>query len=164
MADIFDSLLNLEEQYYDEGYAQGTTDGHQAGLIEGRIFGLERGFEKFLEIGKLQGRTAVWNSRIADPKYSNTSSQSLQITNPRAQKTVQQLRLILTNVPYKNDDDAVDEVEETLKKARVKARMVERMIGEKSEEEERKKDGGEESIEDMGKTAAAAAHALKALD
>ncbi|KAL7623293.1 hypothetical protein AAE478_006974 [Parahypoxylon ruwenzoriense] len=62
--DLFDDVLNLEEQYYKEGYEQGYSDGAEAGRIEGRSVGLKKGFEKFLEAGRLQGRAIVWANRI----------------------------------------------------------------------------------------------------
>lgn len=66
--DPFDSLLSLEDQYYNEGYEQGVADGSRAGRIEGRIFGLEKGFEKFVSMGKLHGRAAIWHARLSTEK------------------------------------------------------------------------------------------------
>jgi len=69
-SDPFDDLLGLEEQFYDEGYQLGAADGAKAGRIEGRIFGLERGFEKYAECGKLHGRSLVWLNRLPNaPKF-----------------------------------------------------------------------------------------------
>lgn len=64
--DPFDSLLNLEENFYDDGYQLGVADGSRAGRIEGRAFGLEKGFEKFLPMGILHGRSTVWAGRLAN--------------------------------------------------------------------------------------------------
>ena len=63
-ADLFDSLLNLEETFYSEGYAAGVVDGERAGLVEGRIFGLEKGFEKYVRMGRLHGKATVWAGRL----------------------------------------------------------------------------------------------------
>lgn len=90
--DIFDSLLNLEDEFYDEGYQLGVADGSRAGHIEGRVFGLEKGFEKYVTMGKLQGRSVVWSGRLprarqqreaivrenADPSDSDKNKQTLQ--------------------------------------------------------------------------------------
>lgn len=62
--DPFDSLLNLEETFYNEGYAAGVVDGERAGLVEGRIFGLEKGFEKYVRMGRLHGKAVVWAGRL----------------------------------------------------------------------------------------------------
>ncbi|KAI6092220.1 DUF1715-domain-containing protein [Hypoxylon rubiginosum] len=64
----FDDVFNLEEKYYKEGYDEGYRDGAQAGIIEGRSVGLKKGFEKFLEAGRLQGRAIVWANRIPSMK------------------------------------------------------------------------------------------------
>jgi len=66
--DPFESVLDLEETYYQEGYDLGVADGSRAGRIEGRVFGIEKGFEKFAAMGMLHGRAAVWASRLARKK------------------------------------------------------------------------------------------------
>lgn len=59
-----DSLLNLEEEFYQQGYAQGVSDGVKAGRTEGRQLGLEKGFQKFVQSGRLHGRAIVWANRL----------------------------------------------------------------------------------------------------
>ncbi|KAI1187266.1 DUF1715-domain-containing protein [Nemania serpens] len=63
----FDELLNLEEEYFKEGYEEGLRDGAEAGRVEGYAVGLRKGFDKFVEAGRLQGKAVVWANRI--PKY-----------------------------------------------------------------------------------------------
>lgn len=82
-ADLFDSLLNLEETFYNEGYAAGVVDGERAGLVEGRIFGLEKGFEKYVRMGRLHGKAVVWAGRLP-PGPQNEARPS---DNNRAQFT-----------------------------------------------------------------------------
>ena len=62
--DPFDSLLTIEDTFYKEGYDLGISDGNRAGLIEGRFFGLEKGFEKYASIANLHGRAVVWTGRL----------------------------------------------------------------------------------------------------
>lgn len=62
--DPFHGLLGLEDRFYDEGYKLGVADGTRAGHIEGRLFGLEKGFDKYMSMGKLHGRVTVWASRL----------------------------------------------------------------------------------------------------
>ncbi|RFU27920.1 hypothetical protein B7463_g8403, partial [Scytalidium lignicola] len=69
----FDEILDLEEQFYNDGYQQGLADGVKAGRIEGRTFGLEKGFEKYIESGKLHGKSLVWVNRIYNPQKSPVS-------------------------------------------------------------------------------------------
>ena len=66
--DPFDSLLTLEDKFYKEGYDLGVSDGNRAGLIEGRFFGLEKGFEKYASMGKFYGRAVIWTGRLANPR------------------------------------------------------------------------------------------------
>lgn len=65
--DILDSLLNLEENSYREGFEEGKTDGDKAGYKEGLVFGIEKGYEKTLEMGKLHGRAVMLNACLTDP-------------------------------------------------------------------------------------------------
>ncbi|OJD33569.1 uncharacterized protein BKCO1_2900080 [Diplodia corticola] len=84
--DPFDSLLSLEDQYYTEGHALGVADGSRAGRIEGRVFGLEKGFEKFAAMGHLHGKAAVWASRLPPPpppKNNNNNSETPQHAPPK---------------------------------------------------------------------------------
>ncbi|KAF2491006.1 hypothetical protein BU16DRAFT_422851, partial [Lophium mytilinum] len=77
--DPFVDVLDLEETYYQEGYALGVEDGSRAGRIEGRVFGLEKGFEKFAAMGLLHGKATVWSSRIPGPKREPERS----LVNPK---------------------------------------------------------------------------------
>lgn len=134
-------------------------DGEQAGRIEGRVFGLEKGFEKFLELGRLQGRCSVWKARIPSSTVPSTTgsigpAKGVQITSPRAQKQVESLAILLTNPPFKNDEESVEEAEETLKRGRNKAKILSNILGEKEVANVTKsKAVDEESIEDAGMVA-----------
>ncbi|MCJ1283396.1 hypothetical protein MMC26_002724 [Xylographa opegraphella] len=155
--DPFDSVLNLETQFYDEGYALGVADGTRAGHIEGRVFGLEKGFEKFMEMGKLHGRSTVWASRLSsdtakthlpvdvreDPKNlqsqrESTSTASISkslpplAANVRLAKHVQTFHALveLESLSTQNKEDDVSEFDDRLKRAMGKAKIIEKLIGE----------------------------------
>lgn len=132
--DPFDALLSLEDQYYAEGHALGIADGSRAGRIEGRVFGLEKGFEKFLAMGHLHARAAVWASRLPSSREQNPSSSSLPALsdNPRLAKHVSTLHALSepASMSTQNDEDAVSEFDDRLKRAQAKAKVVEKMVGE----------------------------------
>lgn len=67
-SDPFDDLLSLEDKFYKEGYDLGVSDGERAGRVEGRLFGLEKGFEKYAAMGKLHGRAMIWAGRLPEIK------------------------------------------------------------------------------------------------
>ena len=142
--DPFDVVLNLEDQYYQEGFQAGVEDGSRAGLIEGRIFGLEKGFEKFFNMGKLSGRVCVWSARIQ--KGKDSSGQSLEAGddgnnvggvrslryNERLDKHVQTLCALseLESLSTQNTEDAVNEFDDRLKRATAKVKVIESIVGE----------------------------------
>lgn len=70
--DPFEDVLNLEDNFYAEGLKQGIADGERAGRAEGRAFGIETGFDKFTEAGRLYGRSLVWANRL--PRAQESSS------------------------------------------------------------------------------------------
>ena len=118
-----------------------------------------------MELGKLQGRCSVWKARIklldtpaATPTTtSHGTANNLQITNSRAQKQIESLALLLTHPPFKNDEESVEEVEETLKRGRGKGKVLANMLNEKGERNDGEASsaatGEEESIEDAGRGA-----------
>ncbi|KAL8703073.1 MAG: hypothetical protein Q9201_003735 [Fulgogasparrea decipioides] len=66
-SDPLEEVLELENTFYKEGYDLGVQDGTRTGRIEGRLFGLEKGFEKFATMGKLHGRSVIWSGRLSLP-------------------------------------------------------------------------------------------------
>ncbi|OHE91390.1 short-chain dehydrogenase [Colletotrichum orchidophilum] len=71
--DPFDDVLTLEDQFFSEGFRQGTEDGIQAGKIEGRSVGLAKGYEKFYESGRIHARAVVWANRLSLPEKSTAA-------------------------------------------------------------------------------------------
>lgn len=74
--DPFDGILTLEDRFYSEGYQLGVTDGSKAGRIEGRAFGLEKGFEKYIAMGIRQGQAAVWAGRLPRTKSQHGAGET----------------------------------------------------------------------------------------
>lgn len=136
--DPFTSLLHLEEKYHAEGYALGVEDGARAGRIEGRTFGLEKGFEKFSALGQLGGRSAVWSARLES--LQNSGGQGVLQLPPlkeseRLRRQVERLcevadRESLSTV---NDEEGVNAFDDRLREANAKARLVGRMVGERED-------------------------------
>ncbi|OHW93810.1 3-oxoacyl-(acyl-carrier-protein) reductase [Colletotrichum incanum] len=155
--DPFDDVLTLEDQFFAEGYRQGTEDGIQAGKIEGRSVGLAKGYEKFLESGRIHGRSVVWANRLSLPrkgaaaaaaKPSNSSSQQLQESTEAPQQKTCSLPPLAPNarleknvtaafalvepdtLARENSDEAVNDFDDRLKRAQGKVKIIERMTGE----------------------------------
>lgn len=159
-SDPFDDVLNLEDQYYDQGYKQGHADGVQAGKIEGRSVGLKQGFEKFLEAGRLQSKAIVWGNRIPDvaarqtttraegshagENENETGNQSMEADqkrlppltgNPRLEKNVTALYALIEpgTLSTENSDEAVNDFDDRFKRAQGKLKIIERIVGEGTE-------------------------------
>ncbi|CCF39670.1 hypothetical protein CH063_10442 [Colletotrichum higginsianum] len=156
--DPFDDVLTLEDQFFAEGYRQGTEDGIQAGKIEGRSVGLAKGYEKFLESGRIHGRAVVWANRLSLPQKgspstsssaaaaaarpSDSSSQQQQQPKPcslpplppnaRLEKNVTAAFALVEpdTLARENSDEAVNDFDDRLKRAQGKVKIIERMTGE----------------------------------
>ncbi|KAF9693737.1 hypothetical protein EKO04_008448 [Ascochyta lentis] len=146
--DPFDDLLTLEDTLYTTAHDQGVADGARAGRIEGRIFGLERGFEKFAALGELHGRGAVWGSRIPttasttpNPEDETTADSTSTPSTPLPPLTTTSTRLLsnitllyhLTDPPTfstANTETSVADFDDRFKRAGAKAKVVERIVGE----------------------------------
>ncbi|KAK0652985.1 hypothetical protein B0T16DRAFT_108914 [Cercophora newfieldiana] len=159
--DPFEDVLNLEEQFYQEGYRQGEEDGARAGLVEGRGLGLEKGFQKFFESGKLYGRAIVWANRLPttakpgqqtnepDNMENQSGESSAQKTpddgaqqpehlsalprNARLEKHITTLYALVESesLSTENTDEAVNDFDDRLKRAQGKAKVIEGLVGER---------------------------------
>jgi hypothetical protein len=146
-SDVFEDVLNLEDQYYREGYQLGVDDGTKSGRIEGRVFGLEKGLAKFLDMGVLNGRAAVWQARLPQPddppRYitvvdGHGDGVVPQLgANARLHKHVDRLAALSDpdDLTTANTEDSVSEFDHRLKDARAKGALIARIIGEGEDED-----------------------------
>ena len=156
--DIFDTILNLEDESYEQGYQLGVADGSHAGRIEGRVFGLEKGFEKFVEAGKLHGRACVWGARFPANKARESSPKSaieegLEAgvdegehggqgsvsmarlpANQRLEKHIHTLYALVEpeTLSTLNSEDAVSDFDDRFKRAVSKIKVIENILGEQA--------------------------------
>lgn len=158
-SDPFDDIINLEEKFYSDGHKAGVADGARAGRIEGRSFGIEKGYEKFVEAGRLYGKSVVWANRLpqvqAQAQASSASTEHEQRLLPalngggggggRLEKNVLTLHALVEpeTLSTENSDEAVNDFDDRVKRAQGKARVIERQVG----EEGGKKDGATKVVE-----------------
>ncbi|KAJ4294572.1 hypothetical protein N0V90_008263 [Kalmusia sp. IMI 367209] len=144
--DPFDTLLTLEDDLYTTAYALGTQDGSHAGRIEGRIFGLEKGFEKFAALGQLHGRAAVWGARLTPSRITDDATTQIEKRenverearlpefkeNERLKKHIHMLHGLTDPATFStlNTEDAVADFDDRFKRAGAKSKIIERIVGE----------------------------------
>jgi len=135
-----DSLLNLEESFYDEGYAQGHADGLRQSAFESRIFGVEQGFQKAIVMGGLHARARIWSARIRQkPAEGEADRAGLPVlkANERLQRNIENLLVYTepTTLSPANTDDDVADYDFRLRKALDIVKIIERTIGERSQDD-----------------------------
>ncbi|KAL9716650.1 hypothetical protein Ac2012v2_001102 [Leucoagaricus gongylophorus] len=66
MAESFDleSLVHIEQTFYEYGYRDGYDHGRAHGLMEGRSLGREKGYEIWEELGFYEGFASTWKSYL----------------------------------------------------------------------------------------------------
>ncbi|PYI01754.1 DUF1715 domain protein [Aspergillus sclerotiicarbonarius CBS 121057] len=180
---LLESLLDLEEDFYKEGYDLGVADGAQAGYTEGSVFAVEKGFEKFVELGRLYGKALVWAQRLADSQPSNNSDPAGQdkrvpsyplasekpeessLLDPaickemssfpsssRLAKNIDTLLELVdpASLPMVNTEEAVNDVDERMKGAAIKAKLIQRALGEREDNSDIHPDAKELSVSGDG--------------
>ena len=163
--DPFGDLLVLENQFYKEGYILGVKDGSRAGLVEGRFFGLEKGFDKFVKMGKIHGLVIVWANRLpasqrygqsyASYEYNDTTEHWQENSRrednsdkeeevhavalnslpdlPKAERLTKHVHTLYaliepSSLSTDNNEDAVSDSDDRLKRAQGKTKIIERTI------------------------------------
>jgi flagellar biosynthesis/type III secretory pathway protein FliH len=115
---------HANHRFYEEGYNDGLQAGTKAGFAEGREFGVQTGYQRFLDLGLLQGRVIVWEEQVAD------------LPESKQQKTVERLQQIKQLIHQEeptyflsNDSVVVHQYETMMKKAKAKVRTLAASIG-----------------------------------
>ncbi|OAL17926.1 hypothetical protein AYO20_11788 [Fonsecaea nubica] len=148
--DPFDDLLELENDYYKEGYDAGVADSTYAGMIEGKVFGIEKGYEKALELGKLHGRALIWRERssLSEEAVQMDNAKSETLDSLRLGEVVNRLSQLSDNTRFRrhidglytssdgstvakdNSDEAVTEFDDRVARAKAKAKVIANIVGE----------------------------------
>lgn len=108
-----DQLLNLEEQYYHEGYKEGQEESTRLQYIEGKEFGYQTGFQRFLVVGYIKGLIEYWESHIEDYASSKSIVNHISLIKP-----------VISTIPLSNNDSDVAIYEKSITKIRNKVRLI----------------------------------------
>lgn len=109
MADItLDGILDVEDEFYAQGYQEGQDQSIKEQFVEGKIYGLQTGFQRFLVIGYIRGLLEDWK----------------RLENPSISTHLDQLEKLVANIPTSNGDKEVEIYEKAVIKARNKVRVV----------------------------------------
>lgn len=111
--DNMDLILNLEEQYYREGYLEGQAESTKRQYKEGKEYGYQTGFQRFLVLGYIKGLVEYWEKNL--DKYE--ASESIR-------HHIDQTWILIKLVDLSNDDEAVKRYEKSILKIRNKARIL----------------------------------------
>lgn len=79
-----EDLVNLEQKFYDAGFAEGFEHGKMEGHNEGLTYGLEKGYDMWEEIGFYEGFATLWKSihskgESPDSRIMNSSNTLLEL-------------------------------------------------------------------------------------
>lgn len=68
----FDELLNLEEDFYREGYEEGRKENSSRNFLEGKQYGLQIGYQRFHLLGIIYGICQTLSRKCNDPPLEKT--------------------------------------------------------------------------------------------
>ncbi|KAK6465698.1 hypothetical protein DFJ63DRAFT_282118 [Scheffersomyces coipomensis] len=105
-----DEVLNLEHQYYQKGFEEGQNHSTKQQYLEGKEYGYQTGFQRFIIVGYIQGLVEDWKLHI--DQYGNIRNH------------LDQLEKLIVDIPLTNEDENVAEFEVKLNKARNKLRVI----------------------------------------
>ncbi|KAL3233898.1 hypothetical protein RNJ44_03938 [Nakaseomyces bracarensis] len=105
-----DELLFLEEQYYAEGFQEGRNENLKNNLLEGKEFGLQVGFQRFVLLGQMLGLCDVL--------------ESMGLQNKSIAKNIATVRELISTVQFNNEEENVEGLEKTLVKLKNKYRLI----------------------------------------
>ncbi|KAK5959822.1 ribosome biosynthesis protein LTO1 PWA37_002887 [Arxiozyma heterogenica] len=108
--DYTDKLLELEEQYYEEGFREGQNESLHNSFLEGKQFGLQVGFQRFVLINQIIGICDIIDS--------------LDLKNDSLNKNISIIRHLINNIQMNNDEENVENLDKILIKLKNKFRTV----------------------------------------
>ncbi|TFL06325.1 hypothetical protein BDV98DRAFT_600384 [Pterulicium gracile] len=94
----FDSLVNVEQTFYDTAYQEAYEHGRVHGAIEGRAMGREKGYEIWEELGFYEGFAQTWKAVYAIENREHD----------RAMHHLDHLLTLIANFPTSNPSPDVD--------------------------------------------------------
>lgn len=115
-----DEVLNLEQEQYQIGYQEGVEESAKQQYLEGKQFGYQTGFQRFLIVGYIKGLIEEWEGHI-DNYIDSKSVLSNHLL---------QLKSYVDNILVNNDETSVAQFEIQLKKARNKLRVICQLVKE----------------------------------
>lgn len=133
----FDSLLNLEESFYQESYDEAFQTGHNHSFRDGKLLGIQTGFQRFILVAALKKASEL----LIGANEKNVND------DPKLEKHLSSLNntLALINEFYKNEDGTLSDTinitntpkdvalyEKNIKTIRSKTKILFSQIGEKS--------------------------------
>ena len=113
MVDIdneFDKVLTLEDQFYQEGYEEGSKENITHNYLEGKQYGLQIGFQRFILVGQMLSLCTVIESQF-------TSNKALL-------KSTSSVRELIASIKMDNEEDSVEHYESTVVKLKNKFRII----------------------------------------
>ncbi|KAH3680135.1 hypothetical protein WICMUC_000536 [Wickerhamomyces mucosus] len=104
--------LTQYQRFYQEGFEEGQAESTNASFREGKEYGLQTGFQKYLIIGQLKGILHAIDKGVGDD------------LSPQAIIQISQIKLLINQIKIDNEYGNVIETEKILVKIRNKLRVL----------------------------------------
>lgn len=128
----FDSVVDLEQQYYQKGFDEAFAVGQNHSLKDGKQFGIQTGFQRFILIGAIKKTFELINALPLsenDPVKLEKSKKSISEMLDNINKFYSENSEVIVTT---NTTADVEVYEEIIKKIRSKAKIVYTKLGYKT--------------------------------
>lgn len=105
-----EDLLHLEDEFYKEGYEEGLAENAKHNYTEGKQYGLQVGFQRYVLLGQIEGLLDVIETWHIDAHVFS--------------KNMETIRTLLYGLKMDNDDANVSHYEASLIKIKNKFRTI----------------------------------------
>ncbi|ODV97752.1 hypothetical protein PACTADRAFT_47611 [Pachysolen tannophilus NRRL Y-2460] len=113
-----DDVLDLESDFYEEGYNQGLNETTKQEYTDGKEYGIQISFQRFLVMGYYRSVIEHWKTILLAKTTENDRKASTLLN------TLNKLAYLVDNLSFENTEENGLIYDSTLKKIKYKLRII----------------------------------------
>eukprot|EP00761_Pharyngomonas_kirbyi_P011718 gb/GECH01011744.1/.p1 GENE.gb/GECH01011744.1/~~gb/GECH01011744.1/.p1 ORF type:complete len:135 (+),score=49.27 gb/GECH01011744.1/:1-405(+) len=121
-----DDVLNVQSEYYDDGFHQGQKKGQEEGYNEGWVFGVEKAMELTCEVGEIKG--------FID-SLENLAKSNQNMFSTRVYKCIYKLKQMISE--FKIDDPHAETLTEDFHAIQEKHKQLKLLLGQRLQKKQK---------------------------
>lgn len=118
----FAIFANFHRRFYNEGFEEGQTESTKKSFIEGKEYGMQAAFQKYVFVGQVKGLVDVLSQAREGQELSG-----------QAKNQLDQIVVLINSIKLDNDYGNVVESDKSITKIRNKVRILMNMLDTKKQ-------------------------------